>query len=67
MHAVLLGFGVPLFILLAVLVPVLRLTGSEGVAALTALGALVAYFAVLWLLRSRISRRVSFLIEEVRN
>ena len=66
-RAVLLGFGVPLLILVAVLVVVLRLTGNEGTAAMSALGALVPYYAVLWLLRARIGRRVSFEIEEVKN
>ena len=66
-RAVLLGFGVPLLILVAVLVVVLRLTGNEGTAALSALGALVPYYAVLWLLRGRIGRRVSFEIEKVKN
>ena len=64
-RAVLLGFGLPLLILVVVLVIVLRLTGNEGMAALSGLGALVPYYAVLWLLRRQISRRVSFEIEEL--
>ena len=64
-RAVLLGFGLPLLILVVVLVVVLRLTGSEGTAALSGLGALVPYYAVLWLLRGQIGRRVSFEIEEL--
>lgn len=64
-RAVLLGFGLPLFILVVVLFVVLRLTGNEGTAALSAMGALVPYYAVLWLLRGQIGRRVSFEIEEI--
>lgn len=64
-RAVLLGFGLPLFILVVVLFVVLRLTCNEGTAALSAMGALVPYYAVLWLLRGQIGRRVSFEIEEI--
>ncbi len=62
-QALLLGFGVPFVVLVGVLFVVLRLTGNEGVAALSGLGALVPYYVMLWLLRERISRRVSFYIE----
>ena len=62
-QALLLGFGAPFVVLVGVLFVVLRLTGNEGVAALSGLGALVPYYVMLWLLRERISRRVSFFIE----
>ena len=64
-RALLLGFGLPFVVLVATLVVVLWLTGSEGVAALSALGALVPYYLLLWLLRQHISRQVSFEIEQI--
>lgn len=61
--ALLLGFGLPFLLLIAVLVLVLRLTGHEGVAALSALGALVPYYLLLWLCREKVSQGVQFQIE----
>ena len=62
-QALLLGFGVPFLLLVGVLFVVLRLSGNEGVAALSGLAALVPYYLLLWLLRDRVGRRVSFQIE----
>jgi sigma-E factor negative regulatory protein RseC len=59
----LLGFGIPLLLLMGVLLAVLRWIGDEGMAALASLGALVPYYIVLWLLRDRIRQKVSFRIE----
>ena len=61
--ALLLGFGVPFLVLVGVLVLVLRVTGDEGVAALSGLLALVPYYFVLYLFRSRIREQLSFYIE----
>ena len=61
--ALLLGFGVPFLVLVGVLVLVLRVTGNEGVAALSGLLALVPYYFVLYLFRSRIREQLSFYIE----
>lgn len=61
--ALLLGFGVPFLVLVGVLVLVLRVTGDEGVAALSGLLALVPYYLVLYLFRSRIREQLSFYIE----
>lgn len=66
-QALLLGFGVPFLLLVGVLIAVLRLTGNEGVAALSALGALAPYYLLLWLLRDHIGQRVSFQIEPIGN
>ena len=63
-RAAFLGFIVPLVILMVVLVVALRVTGSEAAAALSALGALMIWYSLLWLLRSMISSQVSFQIEE---
>lgn len=63
-RALLLGFGMPLLILVGVLFTVLRMTGDEALAALSALGALVPYYLLLWLLRRQIGQRVAFRIEE---
>ena len=62
--ALLLGFGIPLLLLIVVLLIVLRWTGDEGIAALASLGALVPYYIVLWLLRDSIRQQVSFRIED---
>jgi len=61
--ALLLGFGVPFAILVVVLIAVLRMTGNEAVSALSAVGALLPYYGLLWLLRRTISEGVSFQIE----
>ena len=61
--ALLWGFGLPFVVLVAVLLLVLWLTGSEGKAALGALAALVPYYIVLWLLRNRMREQLSFSIE----
>ena len=63
-RAILLGFGLPLLLLIGVLLMVLRWTGDEGMAALVSLGVLVPYYIVLWLLRDSIRQQVSFRIEE---
>ena len=63
-QALLLAFGLPLVIMLAVLLVILSLTGREGLSALCALGALLPYYGVLWLLRGRLQQRMAFWIEE---
>ena len=63
-RALLLSFGLPFVVLVAVLLLALQLTGSEGLSALMALGALVPYYGLIWLLRERIQQKVSFRIED---
>ena len=63
-RAWLLGFGIPLLLLIGVLLIVLRWTGDEGVAALAALGSLLPYYLLLWLRRDSIRQQVSFQIEK---
>ena len=63
-RALLLGFGVPFLLLVGVLVLALRLTSDEGLAALSALGSLLPYYFLLWLLRDRIQRQISFQIDD---
>ena len=52
--AVSLGFGIPLALLLAVVVAANGLTGSEPVAALCGVGALIPYYILLYVFRARI-------------
>jgi len=61
--ALLLGFGVPFLLLVGVLMLALRLTSDEGVAALVALGSLVPYYFILWLMRNQIQQRISFQLD----
>ncbi|MBR6841329.1 MAG: SoxR reducing system RseC family protein [Prevotella sp.] len=61
--ALLLGFGIPFLLLICVLLIALRFTSEEGIAALTALGSLVPYYFMLWLLRKKIQRQIAFHID----
>ena len=61
--ALLLAFGLPFVVMVSVLVVVLLLTGHEGVAALSALGALIPYYGILWLTRDKLRSRFAFTIE----
>ena len=62
-RALLLGFGLPFLILVSVLLIALRILSEEGLAALTALLALIPYYGALYLLRDRIRQKIAFSIE----
>ena len=62
LKAVTFAFGLPLLLLLAVLVTAVAVVGSEKVAAIAALGILVPYYVVLFLLRDRIKKDFQFRI-----
>ena len=62
-QALLLGFGGPFLLLVCVLMIALKLSGSEGVAALSALASLLPYYVALWLMRDKIQQRISFNLE----
>lgn len=61
--ALLMGFGLPFVVMVAVLAAVLAITGAEGPAALSGLGALIPYYGVLYLFRDRLRDKLAFAIE----
>ena len=61
--ALLLGFGVPFLLLVCVLMIALKTVSDEGMSALIALGSLVPYYFLLWLLRNKIQQQISFHLE----
>ena len=61
--ALLIGFGVPLVLMLVVLVVLKAVGCSEGTTALLMLGSLIPYYIIVWLMRSRIERKISFHLE----
>lgn len=63
-RASLYGYLLPLVVMVVTLVVVLSATHSEGAAALSALGVLIPYYIVLYLLRHKLSHRLSFDIEQ---
>ena len=62
LKAVTFAFGLPLLLLLVALVTAVAVAGSEKVAAIAALGILVPYYVVLFLLRDRIKKDFQFRI-----
>lgn len=62
--ALLLGFGLPLVLMLAVLAVATAAGCSEGTAALAMLGSLIPYYIIIGLLRNRIATQISFQLEE---
>ena len=59
-RALLLGFGLPLVLLLVVLAAMLMAGVDEGASAITALALLLPYYFILWLCRDRIAGKISF-------
>jgi sigma-E factor negative regulatory protein RseC len=57
------GFGLPFVVMVVALVVLLVLTGSEAVAALGGIAALLPYYGLLYLFRDRIRDRLAFTIE----
>ena len=62
-RAVLLGFGAPLLVMACALFGVLAATGNETLSALCGMGALVAYYVALYLVRGKLGKRFTFTIE----
>lgn len=62
--ALLLGFGIPLLLLLVVLAAMLWMGFDEGTAALCSLTVLIPYNIILWFCRKSISQSIAFHIEE---
>ena len=62
-RALLLGFGLPLVLLLAVLAALTAAGMGEGTSALAALAVLAPYYLIIWLCRDRIAGSIRFHIE----
>ena len=63
--AVLLCYVAPLIVLVGALAVAISLGCSEGLSALISLGSTALYYAILYLFRSKISRRVVFTINKI--
>ena len=64
MRALAYGYLIPFVILLAILFIVYNLTGNEVASGLLALGVLVPYYLLLYLLRENIHRQFRFMIRK---
>ena len=65
MKAVFLSFGIPVFLLLAVLFVTMRVTDGDALlSAVVALVAVVPYYAVLYLMKDKMNKTFSFVIEK---
>lgn len=62
-RASLYGYLLPLILMVVTLVGVLTATHSEGLAALSALGILMPYYVLLFLMRNKLRNRLSFTLE----
>lgn len=62
-EAVVLAFIVPFALLVLTVFACSLLTGNEAIAALVGLAILIPYYIILYIMRSKISRRISFTIE----
>lgn len=59
-RASLYGYILPLVVMIVTLIFVLKVTKSEGTAALSALGVLAPYYLMLYFFRNRIKKRLTF-------
>ena len=57
------GYILPLILMVVTLIAVLQMTQSEGMAALSALGILVPYYLILYLLRNQLKSKLTFEIK----
>lgn len=62
-RASLYGYLFPLILMVVTLVGILAATHSEGLAAVSALGILVPYYVLLFLMRNKLRNRLSFTLE----
>lgn len=57
------GYLLPLVLMVVTLVAVLAASHSEGLAAVSALGILIPYYVLLFLMRNKLRNRLSFTLE----
>lgn len=62
--AVVLAYLIPVIVMVTTLFTVIGAGGSDGMAAFSALSATAIWFFILWLLKSRIQRRVIFSVRK---
>lgn len=62
-RASLYGYLLPLILMVVTLVGVLAATHSEGLAAVSALGILIPYYVLLFLMRNKLRNRLNFTLE----
>ena len=62
-RASLYGYLLPLILMVVSLVAVLKITQSEGYAAVSALGILIPYYIGLYLLRNKLRNKLSFSLD----
>ena len=62
-RASLYGYLLPLILMVVSVVAVLKITQSEGYAAMSALGILIPYYIGLYLLRNKLRNKLSFSLE----
>lgn len=62
-RASLYGYLLPLVLMVVTLVAVLAASHSEGLAAVLALGILIPYYVLLFLMRNKLRNRLSFTLE----
>lgn len=62
--AVMIGFGIPLIVLVAALAITYSLTNSEPLAALVSILALVPYYLIIYILREHLRKDFSFAVEK---
>ena len=65
-RASLYGYFLPLILMVVTLVGVLPATHSEGLAAVSALGILIPYYVLLFLMRNKLRNRLSFTLERLK-
>ena len=63
MKAVLIGFGLPFLVLVAVLFGAMKVTGNEPLAALLSLAALVPYYLMVYAFRRKLYEDFRFTLE----
>ena len=62
--ALFIGFGAPLMLMLVTLAVLKALGCSEGTTALLVLGSLIPYYILVWIMRGRIEKKISFHLEK---
>lgn len=66
-YSTLIGFGLPLILLLGILLTMKIVGLADEEAALSAIGSLVPYYFVVWILRHKIAKRIVFKVENNNN